>query len=106
MCQSVSIREQILEAFPFLFQEFGFEFLDASAGENEMFVIAQSGSMRLRFIQDRADFFLDVGRSATPDNWRGLYEVLDEMKQKGLIPEEYKYVNRIAAVSGIMKKTF
>lgn len=102
----MTIRDQTLKAFPFLFEEFGFDFLGTSAGNDEMIAIAESGMLRLRFIQDRADFFLDVGSSKTPDKWIGLYDLLDEMKRKGLISEGYKYANRIGAVSGILRKTF
>jgi hypothetical protein len=102
----MTIRDQTLKAFPFLFEQFGFAFLDAAAGDSEMVVIAQSGLMRLRFIQDRADFFLDVGSSKAPEKWIGLYDVLDEMKRKGLIFEDYKYVNKIGALSGVLRKTF
>ena len=102
----MSIREQTLKAFPFLFHQFGFALLDAPAEDSEMVVIGQSGSIRLRFIQDRADFFLDVGSSKTPNKWISVYEVLDEMKQKMLITEDYKYANRISALSSILSKTF
>jgi hypothetical protein len=101
----MAIRDQILNAFPFLFKQFGFAFLETSA-DDEMVVIAESGSLRLRFIQDRADFFLDAGSAKTPEKWVSLYDILDEMKRKGLISEDYKYANRIGAVSGILKKTF
>lgn len=101
----MTIRDQTLNAFPFLFEQFGFAFLGTSA-DDEMVVIAESGSLRLRFIQDRADFFLDVGSAKTLEKWVGLYDLLDDMKRKGLISEGYKYVNRIDAVSGILKKTF
>jgi len=94
-----------MKAFPFLFEQFGFAFLGTSA-DDEMVVIAESGSLRLRFIQDRADFFLDIGSSKTPEKWIGLYDLLDEMKRKGLISESYKYANKISAVSSILKKTF
>src|SRR5688572_142757 len=102
----MAIREQTLKAFPFLFEELGFEFLDTAAGDSGLGVIAESGLMRLRFIYDRADFFLDVGSSKTPDKWVGLYDLLDEMERKGLIAKGYKYTNRTGAVSGILKQTF
>jgi len=102
----MAIRDQTLKAFPFLFEEFGFAFVNTAVKDSEMIVIAESGLMRLRFIQDRADFFLDVGSSKTPEKWIGLYDILDEMKQKGLISEGYKYENRIGAVSGNLRKTF
>jgi hypothetical protein len=102
----MSIRSQVLKAFPFLFEQCGFVFIDAPASDNEMVVVAQSGMIRLRFIQDRADFFLDVGNSKVPDKWIGLYNILDEMKQKGVISDDYKYTNKIGALSAIVRKTF
>ena len=102
----MAIRDQTLKAFPFLFEEFGFAFLDTAAPDSDLVVIAESGLIRLRFIQDRADFFLHVGSSKTPEKWIDLYDLLQEMKGKGLISEGYKYANRIAAVSRILRKTF
>ncbi len=69
-----------------------------------MIAIAQSNTMRLRFVQDRADVFLDVSIAKTPEAWIGLYDLLDEMKRKGLIPDGYKYVNRLSTLSAVLRK--
>lgn len=103
----MSIREQTQRTFYFLFEQFGFAFLDPTDGaDSGMVVVAQSGLIRLRFIQDRADFFLDVGSSKAPEKWIGLYDLLGEMKRKEIISEGYKYANKIGALSGVLRKTF
>jgi hypothetical protein len=98
------LPEEIRKAFPYLFEEFGFVFLDEP--EPDMVVIAQSGDLRLRFIKDRADFFLDAGKSSAPDRWTGLYEILDDLKRNGRISLGYKYANKMKPVSGVLRESF
>ena len=102
----MSTRDQILRIFPFLFEQFGFAFVDVSGEEDEVVLIAESGYLRFRFIQDRADFFLDVGNSRNPQKWTGIYDLLDEMKQNALISGDYKYANKAGALSGLLRKNF
>ncbi len=101
----MALRDQVLKAFPFLFDQAGFAFVGSKGGDDELIVIAESGNVRLRFIQDRADFFLDVASSKNPERWIGCYDLLDEMKAKGLVCEGYKYSNRIGSVSSLLRKT-
>ncbi len=101
----MALRDQVLKAFPFLFEQAGFVFVGPEGDDDEVIVIAESADLRLRFIRDRADFFLDVGSSKNSQKWIGSYDLLDEMKSKGLVCETYKYSNRIGSVSSILRKT-
>jgi hypothetical protein len=100
------MREEVRKSFDFLFREFGFVFADGADADNETVVVAGSGDMRVRFIRDRADFFVDVGNARVPGVWIGLYEVLDDMKRTGKIADNYKYANKMAALSSALKKNF
>lgn len=71
-----------------------------------MVAIAHSGMIRFRFIQDRADFFIDIGSPKEPNKWVNLYDVLDEMKEAKLIPGDYKYINRIDSLGTLVSKIF
>jgi hypothetical protein len=102
MNQPATLRELILKAFGFLFQQFGFSFL-GTANDDELIVVAESDDLRLRFIQDRADFFLDISTVRNPEQWIGLYDLLIEMKKKGRISRDYKCVNRVGALSSVLK---
>lgn len=101
----MSLIEEIQKNFSYLFEELGFVFLNEP--ESCMFiVIAQSGDIRLRFCKDRADFFLDVGKSSAHDLWIGLYDILCNIKQSGSISLRYKYMYKIKQSSSVLRKNF
>jgi hypothetical protein len=97
-------KDEIRNIFPYLFEEFGFVFEDEP--KSDLVVVAQSGDLRLRFIKDRADFFLDVGRLSMPDQWIGFYQILDELKRNNQISYGYKYANKMKPVSGLLQVSF
>ena len=88
----------------FLFQDWGFKFVEVKDDFGGNVAIAQSDDFRLRFIRDRADFFLDVGKTNEPEKWIGFYKILDELKAKGLILNGYKYTNKIRVVSSTLNQ--
>lgn len=100
----MALRERVQNAFPFLFHEHGFVFLDHPGADDETVLIAGSSDMLIRFIVDRADFFVDVGDARTPEMWTSLYEVLDAMKRAGRVVSSYKYANTIAASSSVLRE--
>jgi len=100
----MSFTEQIRQAFHFLFEEFGFSFRDDEDVGDAL--VAQAGDIRLRFIRDRSDFFLDAGKSSTPDRWIGVYDILDNLRRSGQISIEFKYVNKMKPLGNLLKKTF
>ena len=65
-------------------------------------LISESKRMRIQFINDRADFFLDITSVSEPDSWRGFYEILDRLASAGVIEKNYRYANKIGPVSRLL----
>ena len=67
-------------------------------------VIAQQGTLRLRFVWDRADFFVDIGSNKEAGKWVELFRVLDELRAQRLLHEEYKHSNKLNVVRSLLRK--
>src|SRR3989338_665956 len=65
---------------PIIFEKWGFEFVAVKDTFGGNIVIAQSDKLRIRFIQDRADFFMDIGKIQEPEHWISFYSILDQLR--------------------------
>ena len=102
----MSFKNNIQQFFPDLFEKWGFEFVNVINDCGGNIVIAQSDKLRVRFVCDRADFFLDIGRVAEPDRWIEFYKVIDQLKEEGHVTTGYKYSNKIGPVSRLLDQCF
>jgi hypothetical protein len=102
----MSFKNKIEKYFSYLFERWGFEFVDLEDDYGGNIVVAQSDELKIRFINDRADFFLDISRIEKPDSWIGFYEIIDQLNARGGVNIEYKYANKIGAVSRLLDKCF
>jgi len=101
-----SFKDEILRNFPYLFKKWGFEFVDLDNDYGGNVVVAQSATMRIRFVHDRADFSLDIGVVAEPNRWVEFYKIVDTLKAEGRVLTGYKYSNKIRPVSQLLELYF
>ncbi len=99
-----SLKENVHHFFSYLFDRWGFKLAVLADDLNGNVLIAESKRIRIRFINDRADFFLDITRVNEPDSWIGFYEIMDRLASAGVIEKNYKYANKIAPVSRLLHK--
>jgi len=99
-------KDEILQVFPYLFEKLRFEFVDLDNDYGGNVVVAQSDTMRIRFVDDRADFFLDIGQVADPDRWIEFYKIINTLKAEGRVHSEYKYSNKVRSVSRLLELYF
>lgn len=100
-------QEEIKNNFDFLFDIYGFSFVEEDAFDEDfkdVIYIAQTKEVRIRFIKDRADFFLDVGSISEPEKWYRSYKILNWLKADKYITDEFKPVNKIKNVSKILRQ--
>lgn len=102
----MSFKNKVEKCFSYLFEKWGFEFVDLENDYGGNIVVAQSDKLRIRFVNDRADFFLDIAQIEKPDEWIGFYEIVDELRARRLVNVEYKYTNKIEAVSRLPDHCF
>ncbi len=103
---STPFKEDVRRCFLFLFEKWGFEFVDVADDFGGNIAVAKSGILRIRFIRDRADFFVDIGTSVNSERWTGFYKILDGLRAKGKVKMEYKYSNKMRAVSKLLYQCF
>jgi len=101
-----SFKNTIQQHFRYLFEEWGFEFQDVVNDYQGNIVIAQSDKLKIRFINDRADFFLDIGGITEMNGWVEFYKIMDMLKTKGYVHTGYKYSNKISTVSQLLNRYF
>lgn len=101
-----SLETVVSQRFSYLFSQYGFEFEHVGEDYDGCIVIARSASLRLRFIVDRSDFFLDVASTKYPEHWLRFYEILEELRRRGAISGTYKCVNKINIVAGLFRESF
>lgn len=102
----MSFKNNIEHSFHYLFNKWGFEFIDLERDYDGNVVVIRSDKLRIRFVNDRADFFLDIGRNEEPEKWIGFYEIIDQLKTNGLVNIEYKHSNKIDVVSRTLDRYF
>ncbi|MBS1912771.1 MAG: hypothetical protein JST22_12355 [Bacteroidetes bacterium] len=72
MRTDVSLKQEVAERLPWLFQEFGFrvvkERFDPEIFGNS-YVTLESRSLRVRFVRDRGQIFADVASLSEPEAW-------------------------------------
>jgi len=72
----------------------------------ETYFIAQSDKMKIRFIHDRNDFFLDISSIANQDLWAGSHKILGHLRKIGKIKADYKCTNKIMAVRKFLNQYY
>jgi len=101
-----SFQNDIQHYFNYLFEKFGFKFLDLEDDYGGNIAVAQSDTLRIGFARDRTDFFLDIGRIEEPETWIGFYEIMDWLKEHAQVQTGYKHSNEIRSVSRLLKRYF
>ena len=96
------IKEIINSNFSFLFDEYGFNFVEKKEYFENFIVEVKRDNIFFRFIEDRNDFFLDF----TFDNseWINIYCVLDWLKIKNQILSKIKPVNKVKNIKRILRQ--
>ena len=62
--------------------------------------------IKIIFVKDRADFFVDFSHSAEPSRWYSFYDILSYLNKNNYIKIEYKPVNRMSNISKLFNQHF
>lgn len=98
------LKTEVRRCFSYLFEKWGFEFVDLENDYDGNIVIAQSDTLKIRFIRDRADFFLDISCAEESAEWIGFYKIVDQLCVNGKLNIQYKYSNKMGAVSQLLRQ--
>ena len=102
----MSFQDEIREKFKYLFDDYGFKIDTCNTDKEleEFLVVAVGQRISLKFINDRANFFLDVSFNSKPEHWINFYSLLGKLKEKGCLKENFKPINKIDNVKSYLKK--
>ena len=101
-----AFQNEVQHCFPYLFNKWGFKFLRSDNDCEDFVAIAESDTLKIRFIRDRTDFFLDVTRINELNKWQGFYKILDSLNATQKTHIKYKYSNKMKTVSSLLEEQF
>lgn len=92
-----SLKQQVIETCPWLIGELAFRVVDdeyrpESFGDS--FVTLESPVLRIRFLRDRGQIFVELASPTAPEKWRDLTFVLRAIQ--GKVPQESFALDEVA----------
>lgn len=101
-----NFKEVIIKSFHFLLEYEGFKISNETLDDfsRDFIVILHKDALRLRFIKDRADVFLDVGCAKDPQEWYEFYKIMSWLKANNYISEQYKSSNNLITIKKYLKE--
>jgi hypothetical protein len=96
-------KDEVRRYFQHFLEGEGFSFIDLVDDYSGNIVVMKSDNLKIRFVNDRADFFIDIAKMSEPDTWIGFYDLLDSLRDSNKIALEYKHANKIEPVSKLLK---
>jgi len=100
----IMLIDKIKNNFNFLFSEYKFIPSNIEDENNEWVLVLILGELRLRFIEDRANLFLDIGFVNAPTKWYEAVKVFQLINSMENIQEEVIVQNNIKSNRGLLKK--
>ncbi|MGO8741845.1 MAG: hypothetical protein ACLQUR_05535 [Limisphaerales bacterium] len=86
----IPLKQELIEQQPWLFQELNFKIVEdtyASKDFGNSFVTLESSSLRVKFIRDRGQIFIEVASPFDPDNWWNINDICEFILHKKIRPE-------------------
>ena len=98
-------KKIILKNFDFLFLKGGFVVENEVEKDlKDFMIIVQKNDIRFRFIQDRADFFIDIGSIKEPNLWYEWHKIFFWLKQHGYLTGDFTAVNKLSVLRKELNK--
>lgn len=97
------LMDRIRMEFDFLFSDYKFVPSGHEDENNAWVLVLILGLLRLRFTEDRADLFLDVGFMSEPDVWHELGPVLSLVRERKNIKDEIHVRNSVKSIRALLK---
>ena len=96
--------ESIKKNFSFLFDDYGFVVSDNSDENTDWVVVLILGILRIRFIEDRANLFMDISFTNAPDTWYELVSVLSLVSKAMGGSGDIRVKNNVGSLRSVLKE--
>ena len=86
----IPLKQELIEQQPWLFQELTLKIVDdaySSEHFGDSFVTLESSSLRVIFIRDRGQIFIEVASPFDPENWWNINDICEFILHKKIRPE-------------------
>jgi hypothetical protein len=96
--------DRISSNFEFLFEVYGFVPSKNEEENNDWVLVLTFDFIRLRFVEDRADLFLDIGLITEPDVWHELSPVMALINERQGIEDDIRVSNTDKSLKMLLRK--
>jgi hypothetical protein len=96
--------DSVKKHFNFLFDDYGFLLSNDPEENTEWVVVLILGVLQLRFVEDRADIFMDVSFKYTPDAWYELVSVLLLVNKSRGVSEDIRVKNNVGSLQLLLNR--
>jgi hypothetical protein len=96
--------DSVKKHFNFLFDDYGFVLSNDPEENTEWVVVLILGVLQLRFVEDRADIFMDVSFKYTPDAWYELVSVLLLVNKFRGVSEDIRVKNNVGSLRLLLNR--
>lgn len=96
--------DSIQNKFNFLFKDYGFTPSENETENTDWIVVLTFGILRFRFIEDRANLFMDIALISEPDEWHELVSVLSLINKKQELDDNVRVKNNFGNLRTLLIK--
>lgn len=95
--------DSIKKHFSFLFEDYGFVVSDNADENTDWVVVLILGILRIRFVEDRANIFMDIAFTDSPDTWYEIVSVLSLANKARGDSSEIRVKNNVGSLRSVLK---
>lgn len=96
--------DSIQNNFNFLFEDYGFTASEDETENTDWIVVLTFGFLRFRFIEDRANLFMDIALISEPNEWHELVSVLSLINKKQGLDDSVRIKNNVGNLRSLLTK--
>lgn len=96
--------DSIKKNFDFLFKDYGFVLSDDPEENMDWVVVLIFGILRIRFVEDRANMFMDISFTYAPNTWYETISVLSLVNKVKGVSDDIRAKNSIGSLRSVLKK--
>ena len=96
--------DSIQSNFDFLFKDYGFVPSENEEENTDWVAVLIFDFLRLRFVEDRANLFMDIALTSQPDDWHELVSVLSLINKRQGMDGNIRVKNSVSSLRSLLKE--
>lgn len=95
--------DSIKKNFRFLFEDYGFVVSNIPDENTDWSVVLILGVLRIRFVEDRANMFMDIAFTNAPNHWYEIVSVLSLVNKARGVSRDIRVKNNVGSLRSVLK---